>query len=60
MPWSIDNDVLSAAPGEERSGRVDRDPLLLFFSERVEQKGVFKLLTLLTANGLDLFNFAFR
>src|SRR5213592_256875 len=56
----VDDDVLPRVPREKRTGRVNGDALFLFFQERIEQEGVFELLSLLAADGLDLFQPAIR
>ena len=60
VPGRVDDDVLTARPLEEGAGGIDGHALLLLFQERVEQEGVFKLLALLLADGLDFFDLAFR
>ena len=56
----VDDDVLPRVPREKRTGRVNGDALFLFFQERIEQEGVFELLSLLAADGLDLLKPAVR
>src|SRR5882724_1783762 len=60
VAWRVDHHIL-ARPGSEMDlGCVDRDVLLLFFSECVEDKCVLELPSLRLTTGSEPFDFSFR
>src|SRR3989442_876000 len=54
----VNDDVVAALPLEERAGGVDRDALLLFLQESVEEESVLELLALPAADFPNLVELA--
>jgi hypothetical protein len=59
VAWRIDDDVASGRRSKMDLRRIDRDVLLLFFRERIEDKGVFELSAVAFTGGLKRFDFSF-
>ena len=56
----VDHHILARPGSEMNLGCVDRDVLLLFFSECVEDKRVLELPSLRLTTGSERFDFSFR
>src|SRR6266480_4723417 len=60
VPWRIDDDVVPGPGAKVNLGGIDRDVLLLFFRERIKDKGILELPSLRFTTRLERFDFPFR